>query len=279
MEKYAPMGSCLCFLAETIVFAAICELAARIMGVHSDYRVYGDDIVIEANLAEITISLLTALHFTVNTKKSYWSTECLFREACGLEGYAGVDITPLRLSRHREPTIGCLVEPGHVGTIVDETNEALRHGLLDLRHWLIVEARSQYLPKRLANGSDDQLLSWIRFDESGSGGIKALSPPTNWKRTTLNPRYRSKWIDFEAKGSGHLKLPYVSMRVKSITAETAEKESQEEGWYRASVDDVAYWEWLRSHSRSVADSQVSTRYDAGKPVMTRSTTELSVSWA
>lgn len=104
LEKFAPMGSACCFPVECIVFSSICELAVRrTVGRTSrsdDYRVYGDDIVIQERYAAECLRILSECHFTVNLSKSYYGESLLnFREACGIEAVAGVDVTPLRLSR------------------------------------------------------------------------------------------------------------------------------------------------------------------------------------
>jgi hypothetical protein len=104
LEKFAPMGSACCFPVECIVFSSICELAVRrTVGRASrsdDYRVYGDDIVIREKFSAECLRILSECHFTVNISKSYSEILMLnFREACGIEAVAGIDVTPLRLSR------------------------------------------------------------------------------------------------------------------------------------------------------------------------------------
>lgn len=104
LRKFAPMGSDLCFPTMCLVFAAICEHAVRTKTGRtsrcSEYRVYGDDIVIRREFAEELERLLSALHFKVNSTKSF-SVQSLhnFREACGGEYLDGVEVQPLRVSR------------------------------------------------------------------------------------------------------------------------------------------------------------------------------------
>lgn len=98
LAKYAPMGSALCFPIECIVFASIAWLACKRSGCSADYRVYGDDIVIPSPAFEECCKILRELHFEVNEEKSYGPYSS-FLEACGMEAYWGVDVTPCRLSR------------------------------------------------------------------------------------------------------------------------------------------------------------------------------------
>lgn len=104
LNKFAPMGSDLCFPTMCLVFACVCEQAVRnVAGRASrlnEYRVYGDDIVIRHSFTSELMRLLAALHFEVNERKSF--TELSFhnfREACGGEYLDGIEITPVRVSR------------------------------------------------------------------------------------------------------------------------------------------------------------------------------------
>ena len=100
LRKFAPMGSSLCFTIETIVFSAICELACRMAGIPDwgrQYRVYGDDIVIDTRAFGWLITILSDLGFRINEEKSYGYG--FFREACGVFAVKGVDITTPQLPR------------------------------------------------------------------------------------------------------------------------------------------------------------------------------------
>ena len=108
LKKFAPMGSALCFPIETLVFSAIAELAVRlgrergttqdpITGVYSSFwTVYGDDIILPKGAYNIATDILTSLNFKVNEDKSYNNSP--FKESCGGNYFAGVDITPVRWS-------------------------------------------------------------------------------------------------------------------------------------------------------------------------------------
>lgn len=98
MEKFAPMGSAVCFPVECLVFSLIVMLASRRVGVNRYYRVYGDDMIVHADVWDEVLYLLKALHFEVNLDKSF-PPESLFKESCGIEALAGNDVTPLRISR------------------------------------------------------------------------------------------------------------------------------------------------------------------------------------
>lgn len=103
LNKYASMGSALCFPVECLVFAAVCEAAITECGDNpgnSMYRVYGDDIVIESKYADTVIDRLTQNGFTINKEKSFIHKGANnFRESCGGFYLNGYDVTPNFLSR------------------------------------------------------------------------------------------------------------------------------------------------------------------------------------
>lgn len=101
-DKFAPMGSALCFpimgLVHWALIRAIIYHSAR-----DDYRsaaeqvyVYGDDIVIPSSYYDLVTSCLPKYGMRVNGAKSY--SRSLFRESCGGHYYNGLDITPVYLN-------------------------------------------------------------------------------------------------------------------------------------------------------------------------------------
>jgi hypothetical protein len=86
-HKFSSMGNGCTFGLESLIFAA----AARAVG-SRDFCVYGDDIIIETELYEPLVTLLSALGFTTNSEKSF--NQGPFRESCGVDAYLGTDITP-----------------------------------------------------------------------------------------------------------------------------------------------------------------------------------------
>lgn len=110
LQKFAPMGSSCCFPVEALVFWACAEAASRIAisrimyageePTEDLYRrkyVYGDDIIVAAELYPLTVMALEKIGLKVNRSKSYASGP--FRESCGGEYYLGVDVTPVRIRK------------------------------------------------------------------------------------------------------------------------------------------------------------------------------------
>lgn len=147
IEKYAPMGSALCFPVETLVFAAACELACRLSGLSRSrrkYKVYGDDIVITSEAVESLLYVLSALHFKVNMTKSFMTQGVLcFREACGGEYLNGHDVTPVRCSRKLTfPTPDETISPDKWDQQVGFLNRLFTAHLFQTRKALISLLRS-----------------------------------------------------------------------------------------------------------------------------------------
>lgn len=108
LNKFASMGSALCFPIEAMVF--FCAIvSSRLMNANSqvtarsvytlsrDVYVYGDDLIVPANEASAICVDLEAIGLKINSRKSFWSGK--FRESCGSDYYDGVKVTPCYLRR------------------------------------------------------------------------------------------------------------------------------------------------------------------------------------
>lgn len=101
LNKYAPMGSALCFPVEAYIFwiiivAAITRSTSRPpLKIMKEVFVYGDDIIVRKTYSKIAIDALERVGLKVNTQKCCLSGK--FRESCGLDAFDGVDVTPLKL--------------------------------------------------------------------------------------------------------------------------------------------------------------------------------------
>jgi len=108
LNKFASMGSALCFPIESMVFLTIglCAIMeelnlpdtyAAIAQAMGHIWVYGDDIIVSANKVHAVLDWLTSFKMKVNTSKSFWTGR--FRESCGMDAYAGEPVTPVYLRR------------------------------------------------------------------------------------------------------------------------------------------------------------------------------------
>lgn len=164
---YAPMGSALCFPVQCLVFGIIVEAQAQRRHLHSKWRVYGDDIVVEEQIAHDVVERLLELGFEVNNEKTLIANHG-FRESCGADWFRGEDVRPLYISR-RFKRLRVPVGSTDMTGLVDIANSAYHHTLLRSR-----------LIRELRRGQ-------VLFDDTGYTGV--FSPqPTNYH---LRSRYNT----------------------------------------------------------------------------------------
>lgn len=105
LAKFASMGSAVCFPVEAMAFTTIVFLGIeRHRGVplsHDDIasfvgrvRVFGDDIIVPKEFTQAVVRELESFGHRVNSDKSYWTGR--FRESCGKDWYAGVDVSVVK---------------------------------------------------------------------------------------------------------------------------------------------------------------------------------------
>lgn len=95
LNKYAPMGSCLCFPVLALTVWAILTAGAPDADTRDGILVYGDDVIVPTAHAVNAIEQLESFGLKVNRDKS--CTSGLFRESCGTDAFKGVNVTPVRL--------------------------------------------------------------------------------------------------------------------------------------------------------------------------------------
>lgn len=110
LNKFASMGSALCFPVESMYFYTICVAAllrehglpvsrANVFRVSRDVYVYGDDIVVPSTNAITVLDYLQKYNCKVNNSKTFVTGR--FRESCGVDAYDGELVTPVYLRKER----------------------------------------------------------------------------------------------------------------------------------------------------------------------------------
>lgn len=95
-EKVSSMGNGFTFPLETLTFWALAQsVSDRVLGKRAQrpVLVYGDDIVVESEVAEPLMRVLMAVGFLPNMTKSYWTGS--FRESCGSDYVYGSNVRPV----------------------------------------------------------------------------------------------------------------------------------------------------------------------------------------
>lgn len=183
INKFASMGSMLCFPIETIVFAAMCEAACRWTSINGvcdrSYRVYGDDIIIDRRALPTLWELFSEFGYKPNKDKSYATGP--FREACGVFAYNGYDVTCPTYPRGRQIHLYGKVRPKEVSTILDLANEYFQSFGYGLYRYLLVAAL-------LDTFGDQQLFSTV----SGENTLLTYDATNYRAHERWNPR-KHKW--------------------------------------------------------------------------------------
>jgi hypothetical protein len=96
-DKISSMGNGFTFALESLIFASLVRHVRRRKLNHSEYAVYGDDIIISSDCAKDLIEALEYCGFSINTDKSFTSGP--FRESCGTDWFLGFNVRPVFLKR------------------------------------------------------------------------------------------------------------------------------------------------------------------------------------
>jgi hypothetical protein len=118
LKKFASMGSATCFPVESMVFFSITIASIldymclpptlkNIEEVANRIKVYGDDIIVPTTCVPTVMTWLSYFGNRVNVSKSFYTSS--FRESCGCDAYAGIDVTPVylrSLDKYSQKNIG-----------------------------------------------------------------------------------------------------------------------------------------------------------------------------
>lgn len=176
-EKFAPMGSALCFPTQTTIFSSIVILAymlvdtlnempvdffhaldSKISNIRSflkervyleptmetmkfqPFTVYGDDIICDSKVTKYVISMLELLGFKPNNEKSFTGTASL-RESCGKYYIDGYDVTPIQFTIKDTPGSKGTIQPHTYASFVSMINKAGDKGFKALHSHFIGRLR------------------------------------------------------------------------------------------------------------------------------------------
>lgn len=101
-RKFAPMGSAVCFPVEAVVFYCLAVAALHQAGMPLFLAcrktfVYGDDLIVPRGFYKELSDAFESVGLKFNSDKC-----CIhgkFRESCGMDAFAGEDVTPVRMKK------------------------------------------------------------------------------------------------------------------------------------------------------------------------------------
>nr|UUW21130.1 MAG: RNA replicase beta chain [Sanya steitz-like virus 2] len=115
LNKFAPMGSAVCFPVEALIFWAISVASVHyytnmpLRKAAANVFVYGDDIICDGEHHSIIGNTLERYGLLLNANKC--CVAGFFRESCGMDAFLGQSVTPVRVRTtwDRRPKAGVLV--------------------------------------------------------------------------------------------------------------------------------------------------------------------------
>jgi len=195
LRKFASQGAAVTFPVQTIVYAIVsigivladktrvCDFTryspGDIRDACQEVQVFGDDIIIPSHLTGVLIEVLQYLGLRVNTSKSF--SEGNFRESCGMDAYAGHDVTPAYL-RH----IGSPTQPESICSLVACSNNFFKKGLFHASEFIQKHAMGLFNLKIPVVGVDSGLFGWASFCGSDYSVLKS-----RWNHVLQREEYQT----------------------------------------------------------------------------------------
>lgn len=209
VEKFAPMGSALCFPVQCTVFSAVCLMVSiaqsygrdvwngdTITDLDLDYAyfvtygnrdqryrhyrpffVYGDDIIIDNKIVSNVVRSLQLLSFKVNEEKSFVD-EVAYRESCGKHYFNGYDVTPLKLKLE---TVNSRISLDAAVGVVDAANRAAEYGYKNL-YSVLVNVCLRYPIEGFEKQGCLNPILFVPLDSQESFALKSRDPRNNHLR-------------------------------------------------------------------------------------------------
>ncbi len=165
LRKFASQGTATTFPVQSVVFLCI-ALGSCIQGsvnwrniwkLRNQVRVYGDDIIIPTRGYAQLVTAMESLQLKVNVSKSYVNGK--FRESCGVDGYDGYDVTPVK------PKTLVGDSPASCQAVVDTINNLFVKG-----NWNASYSLETTLPVRVQRG-----LRVVARLDAGFAGLTSFS--------------------------------------------------------------------------------------------------------
>lgn len=156
LQKWAPMGNCLTFPVQSLVFYSLVRAGIRVKyGVDcTDIYVFGDDIIVPSMYYEGALRGLLPCGLLPNVSKTF--RRGFFRESCGVDAYHGVDITPHRLKRYDASTYSGAV------SLCALAKNLRKSGYKFCSSFLYSEVSKRYGKLHLSNNFDTQgIYEWV----------------------------------------------------------------------------------------------------------------------
>jgi len=209
LRKFAAMGSAVTFPVQTIVFTVIAHFALMLSD--NDFRtdlkamrqrahrirVFGDDIIIDKKAYSWLVRILETCGLKVNKDKSF--SEGLFREACGMDAFMGVDVTPAYIKQAYDPSI-----PESLVSTVECSNNFYKRGWWTVAEYLQNTVGQEELRSIPVAKGDIGPVTFFSF-----GATPLLPSKTRWNEDLQRVEYKVLVVSAKTqkdKGTGEASL-------------------------------------------------------------------------
>lgn len=204
LRKFSTQGSALTFPVQSLVFLMICIAAGlRVEGLPPTLRnvkamgrrtrIFGDDIIVPVDWFVAVKTLLEMCHLKVNAQKSHYLGS--FRESCGVDAWAGYDVTPPYVKR-----FGDSDDSATAHSVIDTVNNFFAKGL-----WCASQYILSTLPRRFRENIPVEVfsnghVSGVRDVVADSGCLNSFSGRLAPPRKRWNPDLQSEeWLALTLK--------------------------------------------------------------------------------
>jgi hypothetical protein len=150
LKKCFTQGNACTFPVQTIIYSMVAisaVLASRGLKISTrsiteagrEVRVFGDDIIVPSDALEMLTRYLGFLQLKVNPSKTFHKGR--FRESCGVDAFAGVDVTPARIRSLSD-------HPSHedAQSMLESANNLFMAGMWRTSDWMFSHLRAFQLP-------------------------------------------------------------------------------------------------------------------------------------
>jgi len=205
-NKFAPMGSGVCFPVMAVTFWALIRSIIKLSSIDDSEKlskqvyVYGDDIIIPTQAVQAVYDYLPLFGMKLNVDKSF--TRGLFRESCGIHAYNGVDVTPVyvnyvtKTSQDRSDTTVLL-------SLIAKESQFHERGLHNTSQCLQNLVRKHYWEVPLV-GANSPVLGFKRDGVTDYEEVLRFSRSVKWDPDTQQPLYNIQTVVPEYKDEGLL---------------------------------------------------------------------------
>ena len=207
MRKFAPMGSACTFPVQTIVFTMICHFALCCaygewdmteIGFRrraSRIRVFGDDIIIDTKAVGHLYNILASVGLKVNKEKSFHKG--YFREACGMDAYQGVDVTPGYVRTLYQPS-----DPESLVSVVECSNNFYKKHFWHLADRLLKTVPQSEIKNLAVSKQDVGPVSLFTYVDAPLQSRKRWNEDLHrWEYRILSVTGRTRYLEYTGEAS------------------------------------------------------------------------------